>query len=108
MLRWDEWVPASRLLKYTEANLALQKSLQQQSQAAQATQTGSASSKTHNKAAAGANKDSISTRAGARKDGTRGTKRAREEVSLLAIFLSFCWAGVHGRLANLGRHLCRF
>ncbi|PPQ71165.1 hypothetical protein CVT26_011026 [Gymnopilus dilepis] len=76
---WDEWVPASRLLKYTEANLALQKSLQQQSQAAQATQTGSASSKTHNKAAAGANKDSISTRAGARKDGTRGTKRAREE-----------------------------
>src|SRR5882757_1081354 len=28
LYRWDEWVPASRLLKMTETNIALQKSLQ--------------------------------------------------------------------------------
>ncbi|KAF8874523.1 MRG-domain-containing protein [Gymnopilus junonius] len=76
---WDEWVPASRLLKHSEANLGLQKTLLQQNQATTTTQSGSASSKVHNRSTAGANKDSISTRAGARKDGTRGTKRAREE-----------------------------
>ncbi|KDR72791.1 hypothetical protein GALMADRAFT_252054 [Galerina marginata CBS 339.88] len=73
---WDEWVPAARLLKLTEANLATQKSLQQ---SAAPGQGGSVASKAQNKSVAGANKDSVSTRAGARKDGTRGTKRAREE-----------------------------
>ncbi|KAF8152350.1 MRG-domain-containing protein [Crassisporium funariophilum] len=73
---WDEWVPANRLLKLSEANVALQKSLQQTNTAG--AQGGGTSSKAHPRAAGG-NKDNVSTRAGARKDGTRGTKRAREE-----------------------------
>ncbi|KAF8970982.1 MRG-domain-containing protein [Flammula alnicola] len=74
---WDEWVPASRLLKLTESNLAIQKSLQQTTTTS--VHGGSTTSKAQNKSVAGTGKDSISTRAGARKDGTRGTKRAREE-----------------------------
>ncbi|KAJ3508079.1 hypothetical protein NLJ89_g5952 [Agrocybe chaxingu] len=73
---WDEWVPPSRLLKMTEQNLAMQKQLALTN--APASHTGGAASKAANKSTAGA-KDSVSTRAGARKDGTRGTKRAREE-----------------------------
>jgi hypothetical protein len=69
--RWDEWVPPGRLLKYNETNIAHQKSLQ-----ASAGSGGSASaakSKTGATSAAGG-------RGAPRKDGTRGTKRAREEV----------------------------
>ncbi|PPQ90484.1 hypothetical protein CVT25_014767 [Psilocybe cyanescens] len=73
---WDEWVPASRLLKLTEANLAIQKNLQQANPGN--IHGGSTASKTQNKSAVGV-KDNISTRAVTRKDGTRGTKRAREE-----------------------------
>lgn len=73
--RWDEWVPASRLLKYTEANLAVQKSLQVANPGN--IHGGSTASKTQHKSSG---KDNISTRAISRKDGTRGTKRAREEV----------------------------
>lgn len=80
--RWDEWVPANRLLKITEGNLALQKNLQQTNTAS--VHGGSTTTKAQNKAVAGMSKENISTRAGARKDGTRGTKRAREEVG------SFC------------------
>ena len=79
--RWDEWVPANRLLKITEGNLALQKNLQQTNTAS--VHGGSTTTKAQSKAAAGMNKESVSTRAGARKDGTRGTKRAREEVGSL-------------------------
>ncbi|KAF9473209.1 MRG-domain-containing protein [Pholiota conissans] len=75
---WDEWVPASRLLKLSEVNLALQKTLQA-TNAPGVHGGGATASKAPNKAAAGASKETVSTRAGARKDGTRGTKRAREE-----------------------------
>ncbi|KAF8888995.1 MRG-domain-containing protein [Infundibulicybe gibba] len=62
---WDEWVPAVRLLKFNDANIAIQKSL----------------NRCGGWGASGGNKDSAGsgTRAGARKDGTRGTKRGREE-----------------------------
>ncbi|KAF5325105.1 hypothetical protein D9619_009662 [Psilocybe cf. subviscida] len=77
---WDEWVPAARLLKRNDANLAMQKQLQLTNTAAAA--GGSGASKAHNKGPAGGGKgDNLSSRTGARKDGggTRGTKRAREE-----------------------------
>ena len=41
--RWDEWVDRSRLLKYSEANLNLQKSLQQANAAATAAQMAASS-----------------------------------------------------------------
>ncbi|KAI0363705.1 MRG-domain-containing protein [Pilatotrama ljubarskyi] len=74
---WDEWVDASRLLKFNETNIALQKALQSQSQAAQAAH---ASSSKASKAQA-AKDASTGGRGGAggRKDGARGTKRGREE-----------------------------
>lgn len=75
--RWDEWVPASRLLKMTETNVALQKSLQHTNVPSGA-HGGAASAKINPKNTGV--KDSVSTRAGARKDGTRGTKRGREDV----------------------------
>lgn len=84
--RWDEWVPVSRLLKMTETNVALQKSLQHTN--IPSAHGGVASAKINPKSA-GTNKDSISTRAGARKDGTRGTKRGREDVRLPPFFFFF-------------------
>ncbi|RDX42533.1 MRG-domain-containing protein [Lentinus brumalis] len=73
---WDEWVDSNRLLKFNETNIALQKALQSQSQAAQAAQASSskAAKAQQAKDAAGG------SRGGARKDGgSRGTKRGREE-----------------------------
>ncbi|KAL0573913.1 Esa1p-associated factor [Marasmius crinis-equi] len=77
---WDEWVPPDRLLKFDETNIAKQKSLQQQALAA----SGATSSKSQGKSggAAGRERDnvgSVGTRAGTRKDASRGTKRARED-----------------------------
>ncbi|TFK71406.1 MRG-domain-containing protein [Pluteus cervinus] len=69
---WDEWVPASRLLKHNENNLAMQKTLQQTNAPAASTASASKSAK------AGTTREGAGTR-GARKDGTRGTKRGREE-----------------------------
>jgi mortality factor 4-like protein 1 len=75
-LRWDEWVPISRLLKLDEANLALQKGL-----AAQSAASNAAASSSRNKAhAVSATKDAGSSRT-SRKDG-RGTKRGREDVRI--------------------------
>ncbi|KAG5634164.1 hypothetical protein H0H81_003101 [Sphagnurus paluster] len=71
---WDEWVPHSRLLKHNEASLELQKQLQKTHVAPA---TAAASSSRGPKA--GVKDGGASTRAGARKDGTRGTKRGREE-----------------------------
>ncbi|RDB22352.1 Chromatin modification-related protein EAF3 [Hypsizygus marmoreus] len=73
---WDEWVPSSRILKINETNLELQKTLQRSNAPATG---GASSSRSHQKG--GVNKDggAGSTRAGTRKDGTRGTKRGREE-----------------------------
>jgi len=79
--RWDEWVPASRLLKMTETNVALQKSLQHTN--APSAHGGAASAKINTKNTGV--KDNVSTRAGARKDGTRGTKRSREDVRLFLL-----------------------
>ncbi|KAI8977862.1 MRG-domain-containing protein [Trametes punicea] len=74
---WDEWVDASRLLKFNETNIALQKALQSQSQAAQAAH---ASSSKASKSQASKDGGSASGRGAiGRKDGTRGTKRGREE-----------------------------
>ncbi|KAF9810271.1 hypothetical protein IEO21_07039 [Rhodonia placenta] len=70
---WDEWVQPSRLLKYNETNVALQKALQSQASASQGASSAAA--------AKGATKTSSmkdATRVG-RKDGGRGTKRGREE-----------------------------
>jgi mortality factor 4-like protein 1 len=68
---WDEWVPNTRLLKYNEANLSLQKDLSR-AQAA-ATSTSASTSKTSN-AARGAQAGG-----GRRKEGGRGTKRGRDD-----------------------------
>ena len=82
--RWDEWVPANRLLKMTETNIALQKSLQHTN--VPSAHGGAASAKINPKNPG--IKDIVSTRAGARKDGgTRGTKRGREDVRFF--FLGF-------------------
>ncbi|KAJ6589103.1 MRG-domain-containing protein [Mycena capillaripes] len=78
---WDEWVPASRLLKDNEVNRLLQKSLQKDAPAT------AAAARSHPKASTSANKDTASgtsasanTRSGTRKEtGTRGTKRGRDD-----------------------------
>ncbi|TFK62898.1 MRG-domain-containing protein, partial [Pluteus cervinus] len=70
---WDEWAPASRLLEHNENNLAMQKTLQQTNAPAASTASVSKSAK------AGTTMAGAGTR-GARKDGTRGTKRGKEEI----------------------------
>lgn len=75
--RWDEWVPENRLLKFNEENLELQKKLLLTHAA---TSHGGSTSKASNKSTAGG---SASTRG--RKEGTRGTKRAREDVRSFSI-----------------------
>jgi mortality factor 4-like protein 1 len=67
-------------LKLNEENVALQKGLQAQASAASAS---AASSSKHK--SGGGHKDGSASRVGAsaRKDGGRGTKRGREEVSVL-------------------------
>ncbi|KAI6103806.1 MRG-domain-containing protein [Pisolithus croceorrhizus] len=71
---WDEWVSITRLLKYDETNVALQKALTNQASAAAASSSGAAKGK-------GTSGGTSTTGVGsgrARKDG-RGTKRGREE-----------------------------
>ena len=73
---WDEWVPSSRLLKYNEPNLVLQKQIQASTAAATSSSSTSKSTK------AGASKEGGTSIIGtSRKEGTRGKKRGREEVS---------------------------
>ncbi|KAG6874050.1 hypothetical protein C0995_006907 [Termitomyces sp. Mi166 len=71
---WDEWVPHSRLLKYNETNIELQKSLQKNN--AHASTSGGSSSRGPK---AGPREGAGGARGGTRKDGTRGTKRGRDE-----------------------------
>ncbi|KAG6853437.1 hypothetical protein C0991_004362, partial [Blastosporella zonata] len=71
---WDEWVPHSRLLKHNEQSLEIQKTLQR-TNAVPAT-TGASSSRGPK---AGIKDGAGGARGGARKDGTRGTKRGRDE-----------------------------
>ena len=68
---WDEWVPTVRLLKFNEANLALQKDLSKAQVAA--TSTSASASKTSTSARG------AQTGGGRRKEGGRGTKRGRED-----------------------------
>ncbi|KAJ7916541.1 MRG-domain-containing protein [Mycena leptocephala] len=78
---WDEWVPATRLLKDNEVNRILQKSLQKDAPAT------AAAARSHPKASTSTTKDtgtgtsaSANTRSGTRKEtGTRGTKRGRDD-----------------------------
>ncbi|KAG1871798.1 MRG-domain-containing protein [Suillus subalutaceus] len=74
---WDEWVPITRLLKFNDTNVQLQKALMAQASAAASTSGLSSKGKAHG---GGTMKDSSSSRGGGlgRKDG-RGTKRGREE-----------------------------
>jgi hypothetical protein len=86
--RWDEWVPENRLLKFNEENLELQKKLLLTHAA---TSHGGSTSKASNKSTAGGG--SASTRG--RKEGTRGTKRAREDVRSFSILsLSRAFFGI--------------
>ncbi|KAI0739504.1 MRG-domain-containing protein [Daedaleopsis nitida] len=72
---WDEWVDGNRMLKFNETNIALQKALQSQSQAALAAHASSSKG-----AKASTARDvGVGGRGVGRKDGTRGTKRGREE-----------------------------
>ena len=75
---------ASRLLKFNETNIQLQKALQSQSQAAQAAHASSSKAKSQ-AAKEGAGAGGRAGGAGGRKDGARGTKRGRVEVSDLAV-----------------------
>ncbi|KAG2126031.1 MRG-domain-containing protein [Suillus clintonianus] len=74
---WDEWVPITRLLKFNDTNVQLQKALMAQASAAASTSGSSSKGKAHS---GGVMKDGSSSRGGGlgRKDG-RGTKRGREE-----------------------------
>ena len=82
--RWDEWVPESRLLKFSEENLLLQKKLIQDNKEL----TGATSTSKAQKASASAISGRTTTASG-RKEGTRGTKRGREEVRRQFISFSF-------------------
>lgn len=86
---WDEWVTAVRLLKFNETNIALQKKLMQTAQAKDNKEKesgkGKGPSKPGDATQAGSSVSASgtahgSTRTGHRKDGARGTKRAREDV----------------------------
>jgi mortality factor 4-like protein 1 len=97
--RWDEWVPATRLLKDNEVNRILQKSLQKDAPAT------AAAARSHPKASTSTTKDtgtgtsaSANTRSGTRKEtGTRGTKRGRDDVCAIPYFLS-AHAQMHSRM----------
>ncbi|KAK7049591.1 Esa1p-associated factor [Paramarasmius palmivorus] len=90
---WDEWVPTDRLLKWEESNIAKQKALQQHAQAANAASAKQSHTKGKSfylmcKGRAGTSRDrentsTVGTRTGTRKDGARGTKRAREDDDTL-------------------------
>lgn len=71
---WDEWVPPTRLLKWTDTNLAMQKSLQAQTPGAAPTKP-----KEHHKGGQPKfqRKDTITT--------ARGLKRGRAEVRFLSL-----------------------
>jgi mortality factor 4-like protein 1 len=88
--RWDEWVPPSRLLKMTEANLATQKTLQQKAQPETGHGSGAGAGRGAGRGAGlggggfgGQGSKEAATRG--RKD-VRGTKRGRDEVGRLNSF----------------------
>lgn len=93
MVRWDEWVHPTRLLKLNESNIALQKSLQQANAAATASAASASSSRVGGGAGAGGSLRSHvkdGGRSGRKDGGSRGTKRGREEVCFPSfLFLRF-------------------
>ncbi|KAJ4492676.1 MRG-domain-containing protein [Lentinula edodes] len=84
---WDEWVTEQRILKLDEAGIAKQKALSQSALAAQHAGANAAAGKmkdlsgktTLGNPAGSSASAGGSTRSGIRKEGTRGTKRTREE-----------------------------
>ncbi|EGO23073.1 hypothetical protein SERLADRAFT_471761 [Serpula lacrymans var. lacrymans S7.9] len=77
---WDEWVPIQRVLKFNETNVALQKALQAQATAVNSSAASSSKNKSHTGGSGGIKDGSSSRSSGlGRKDGSRGTKRGREE-----------------------------
>ncbi|KIP01536.1 hypothetical protein PHLGIDRAFT_32514 [Phlebiopsis gigantea 11061_1 CR5-6] len=73
---WDEWVDRNRLLKYSDTNLNLQKTLQQANAAATAAQL--AASSASGSSAKGTGKKDAGRLLTGRKDG-RGVKRGRDD-----------------------------
>ncbi|KAH6902543.1 MRG-domain-containing protein [Coprinopsis sp. MPI-PUGE-AT-0042] len=73
---WDEWVPASRLLKMNEQNLAHQKALQNSHQSIVGAAGGPGS---HHKAGGGGGHKASGAAAAAGRKDARGTKRGRDE-----------------------------
>ncbi|KAJ3860899.1 MRG-domain-containing protein [Lentinula novae-zelandiae] len=86
-ISWDEWVTEQRILKLDEAGIAKQKALSQSALAAQHAGANAAAGKmkemsgktTLGNPAGSSASAGGSTRSGIRKEGTRGTKRTREE-----------------------------
>ncbi|KAJ7475212.1 MRG-domain-containing protein [Mycena galericulata] len=78
---WDEWVPASRLLKDNEENRLRQKTLKNEATSAPARAAqAKASTSSANKDSGAGTSASAMTRSGTRKEtGTRGTKRGRDD-----------------------------
>ncbi|KIL58632.1 hypothetical protein M378DRAFT_86233 [Amanita muscaria Koide BX008] len=76
---WDEWVPLNRLLTYNEENINKQRALQQTAAASSAHIGSTKGHVTHKGTSGSAIKEGGAPTRGSRKDGTRGTKRAREE-----------------------------
>jgi len=88
--RWDEWAPASRLLKLNEENVAVQKALQAQASAANASQ------RLIKTQAGGGHKDGSASKTG-RVRGRRWQrhKTRREEcVPLLVIASVLCFGAM--------------
>ncbi|KAF8350331.1 MRG-domain-containing protein [Amanita rubescens] len=75
---WDEWVPLNRLLAFNEENINKQKTLQQSAAASGALSAAKTHAAQKGTTGAGTREGGAGTR-GSRKDGTRGTKRGREE-----------------------------
>ena len=92
--RWDEWVPLNRLLAYNEENNK-QKALQQSAAASGALSAAKTHATRKGTTGIGTREGGAGTR-GSRKDGTRGTKRGREEVTFFPRFLLFSQSRITG------------
>lgn len=93
--RWDEWVPARRLMKYSDEKVMLQKraAAEQKAEAAAAAKDKGTSSKISASTSGGMRASgSGSLSALSRKEGARGTKRARDEVHSTVSLQARCCA----------------
>jgi mortality factor 4-like protein 1 len=87
--RWDEWVPSRRLMKYSDEKVVLQKRMAAEQKAEQNASAASAKASKTGSGAGGSGGVSASVSGGGRgasgvgagrKEGGRGTKRARDDV----------------------------